>query len=155
MARERNLLTPTLLGVMAGARSQSVFAFVAWQRLDRRVGSRLGRTAATFAALGEAVGDKTPWVPDRTGRGPLFGRVLFGALGGIAVARHEGARALPAAVVGGAAAAVSTFVLHRTRRWLGRHTPLPDLAWALVEDGGVAALAVTAGRSLRDHQRKG
>jgi len=130
-------------------------AFIAWQGLDRRAASPLGRGATALAALGEAVGDKTPWVPDRTGPGPLFGRAAFGALGGVAVARFQGSSRLRGALVGGASAAVSTFALHRARRWLGRHTPLPDFAWALVEDGGVALLAVAAGRTLRPHQFEG
>ncbi len=155
MAHAMNLLTPAILGVMAGARSQSVPVFIAWRGLDDRAATSLGRGATALAALGEAVGDKTPWVPDRTGRGPLFGRVAFGALGGVAIARSEGSRPLCAALVGGASAAASTFVLHRARRWLGRHTPLPDLAWALFEDGCIALLAVAAGRTLRLHQPKG
>jgi len=155
MAHGANLVAPSLLGVMAGARSQSVLAFIAWHGLDRRAASPLGRSVTTLAALGEAVGDKTSWVPDRTAPGPLFGRIAFGALGGVAVARFEGSRPLCAAIVGGASAAVSTFALHRARRWLGRHTPLPGLAWALVEDGCVALLGVAASRRLSRHQSEG
>jgi len=149
------LLAPALLGVMAGARSQSVPAFVAWRGLDRRAASPLGRTATALAAVGEAGGDKTPWVPDRTAPGPFFGRVLFGALGGVAVARHQDSPPLPAAIVAGASAAVSTFALHRARRWLGRRTPLPDIAWAVGEDVCVATLAVVTGRILRPQPIEG
>lgn len=155
MAHRTNLVALAVLGVMAGARSQSVPAFVAWRGLDRRATSSLGRSATALAVLGEVVGDKTPWTPDRTAPGPLFGRIVFGALGGVAVARYEDSAMLPAAIVTGASAAVSTFVLHRARRWLGRHTPLPDLAWALFEDGCLALLAVAAGRRLRLQQSEG
>lgn len=151
-------LASALLGVMAGARSQSVLAFVAWRGLDARLANPLGRTATTLAALGEVIGDKTPWVPDRTATGPLAGRIAFGAVGGAAVARAVDAPVLSSALVGGATAGVATFALHRARRWLGQHTPLPDIAVALAEDACVVALALAADRSLGDlaqHQSKG
>ncbi len=125
-----------------------MLAFVAWRGLDARLASPLGRCGTTLAVLGECLGDKTPWVPDRTAPGPLAGRMVFGAIGGAAVARSEGAPILRSALVGGAAAGLATFGLHRARRWLGRHTPLPDVVIALAEDAGVLALAVLAGRRL-------
>lgn len=148
MASRTDLVLPVILGVMAGGRSQSVTAFIAWQSLDRRAASPLGRGAATLAALGEVIGDKTPLAPDRTEPGPLFGRMMFGAVGGAAVARHQCSSIVPSAIVGAVAAAAATFGFHRLRRWLGRSTPLPDIAWALAEDAGVAALGVAAARRL-------
>jgi len=133
---------------MAGGRSQSVTAFIAWQGLDRRAASPLGRAAATLAVAGEAVVDKTPLVPPRTQPGPLLGRMMFGAIGGAAVARHQRASIVPSAIIGATAAAAATFGFHRARRWLGQRTPLPDFAWAVAEDAGVAALGVAAARRL-------
>lgn len=149
------LLLPAILGVMSAGRSQSVGAFIAWQGLHPRAASPIGRGVTALAVAGEVIGDKTPWVPDRTNPGPLFGRTVIGAIGGAVLAHHRGTPILPAALAGAGAAAAGTFALHRARRWLGRHTPLPDLAWALVEDAGVAALGVAAARRLHRHEIEG
>lgn len=146
-------LSAALIGVMAGARSQSVLAFVAWRGLDSRLATPLGRSVTTLSALGEVIGDKTPWVPNRTAAGPLAGRILFGGVGGAAVGRSEGAPMVLTALVGGVAAGLATFVLHRARRWLGRRTPLPDAALALAEDACVIGLALATHRSLSESRR--
>lgn len=148
MASRTDLVLPAILGVMAGGRSQSVSAFIAWQGLDRRASTPLGRAAATLSLAGETVADKTPLVPPRTRVGSLFGRMVFGAMGGVAAARHRRGSVLPSVLVAGAAAAAATFGLNRARTWLGEHTPLPDFAWAIAEDAGVAALGVAAARRL-------
>ena len=81
-----------LIGVVAGLRSMTAPALVAW-------GARLGRlrlesTALTFLgsgvaawlltalALGELVADKLPRTPSRTTPGPFGARILTGALWG-------------------------------------------------------------------------
>lgn len=150
MERHPTRYCRVMLGVMAAGRTQSVSALVAWRGLEPHVGGTLGRVAATCSAAGEVIGDKLPWIPDRTAPGPLFGRVIFGAAGGALVERHEGGRGLRGALVGGATAAIATLVLHRTRRWLSRHTPLPAIAWGFAEDAAVAALGVAASRRIED-----
>ena len=148
MAKGPDPLLPVMLGVMAAGRSQSVGALIAWRGLHPLASGNLGRGLTTCSALGEVIGDKLPWIPDRTDPGPLFGRVLFGAAAGAVVERHEGGRGLRGAFLGGIAAGVATFVLHRTRRWLSRHTPLPAIAWGAAEDAAVAALGIAASRRI-------
>lgn len=135
-----------MLGVMAAGRSQSVPAFIAWRRVEPRVGGTLGRGVTACFAAGEVIIDKLPWTPDRTDPGPLFGRVVFGALGGAAIERSEGGSVLRGALLGGGTAAVATFALHRIRRWLTSHTPLPPIAWGVAEDAAIVALGVAAAR---------
>ncbi|MGE3962195.1 MAG: hypothetical protein AB7F65_11000 [Dehalococcoidia bacterium] len=149
MATRPDPVLPAILGVMAAGRSQSVPALIAWGQLDRRAGSNVGRGVATCLVASEVVGDKLPWIPDRTEAGPLAGRVAFGAAGGAAVERFEGGPGWRGALIGGAAAAAGTFAIHRVRRWLSEHTPLPPIAWGIAEDAGVAALGIAAARRLR------
>ena len=83
------------IGVVTGLRSMTGPAVVCWAAhlgwLNLE-GSRLAfmeSTAATYGfsvlALGELVADKLPFVPNRTSPGPLFGRIVLGALSGAAI----------------------------------------------------------------------
>jgi uncharacterized membrane protein/uncharacterized protein (UPF0548 family) len=141
-----------LLGAVAGMRSQLPIALLGLESsrgrfdpgrswLARRLATPGGVAAAVLASVGELVGDKLPVIPDRTRPGPLTGRVAIGTLVGAVVYQDADLPVAYGAVVGAVAAAASTFALARARAALGRRTPLPDLAWGVVED----ALAVTLG----------
>jgi len=80
------------IGLVTGLRSLTGPALVCWAAhlgwLNLE-GSRLTfmeSTVATYAfstmALGELIADKLPFIPNRTSPGPLFGRVVLGALSG-------------------------------------------------------------------------
>jgi uncharacterized membrane protein/uncharacterized protein (UPF0548 family) len=141
-----------LLGAVAGMRSQLPIALLGLESyrgrfhpdrswLARRLATPGGVTAAVLASVGELVGDKLPVIPDRTRSGPFTGRVAIGSVVGAAVYQDADRPAPYGAVVGAVAAAASTLALARARTALGRRTPLPDLAWGVVED----ALALTLG----------
>jgi uncharacterized membrane protein len=141
-----------LLGAVAGMRSLLPIALLGLESsrgrfdpgrtwLARRLATPGGVAAALLASVGELVGDKLPVIPDRTRPGPLAGRVVIGTLVGAAVYQDAHRPVAYGAVVGAAAAAASTLALARARTALGRRTPLPDLAWGLVED----VLALTVG----------
>ncbi|HJX87294.1 MAG TPA: DUF4126 family protein, partial [Gemmatimonadales bacterium] len=86
------LLLALALGVLAGLRSMTPPAVVAWAarlghlELDPTPLAFLGSAVAAWlfaaAALGELVGDKLPFTPNRTRRGPFVARLLTGALSG-------------------------------------------------------------------------
>jgi uncharacterized membrane protein/uncharacterized protein (UPF0548 family) len=141
-----------LLGAVAGMRSQLPIALLALERargrfdpgrswLARRLATPAGVAAAALASAGELAGDKLPVIADRTRPGPFTGRVAIGALVGAAAYQDADRLAAHGAVAGAIAAAGSTLALARARTALARRTPLPDLAWGVVED----ALAVTLG----------
>jgi uncharacterized membrane protein len=141
-----------LLGAVAGMRSQFPIALLGLESasgrfdparswLARRLATPGGVAAAVLASVGELVADKLPGIPARTQPGPLTGRVAIGTLVGVAVYQDANQPAPYGAVVGAVAAAASTLTLARARTALGRRTPLPDLAWGVVED----ALALTLG----------
>jgi uncharacterized membrane protein/uncharacterized protein (UPF0548 family) len=155
------LLRAMLLGAVAGMRSQLPIALLglessrgrfdpghAW--LARRLATPGGVTAAVLASTGELVGDKLPVIPDRTRPGPLTGRVAIGSLAGAAVYQDAHRPVAYGAVVGAVAAAGTTLALARARTALGRRTPLPDLAWGLVEDAMALTLGLLAVRSRPD-----
>jgi uncharacterized membrane protein len=147
-----------LLGAVAGMRSQLPIALLGLESyrgrfhpdrswLARRLATPGGVTAAVLASVGELVGDKLPIIPDRTRSGPFTGRVAIGSVVGAAVYQDADRPAPCGAVVGAVAAAASTLALARARTALGRRTPLPDLAWGVVEDALALTLGLLAVRS--------
>lgn len=154
----RDLLSVILLGAVAGGRSLSAPATIAWcargrdEGVPRLIGSPVFRGSVTVLALGEVIADKTPWIPDRTAPAVLPGRLLMGAVAGASYARlrEAGAKRIAwAALVGGVAGVASAFVFRRFRRWLAAHTVMAPLVVALGEDATVLALAAAAARPLR------
>lgn len=149
------------VGVMAGMRSLSAPALVAhtFAHDGARARGRLGRalSSATVArtletlAVGEAVADKTPWVPDRVDPLPLAGRAVSGALAGAAMGSDRRARRSRLAMIGAAAAVASTLVAFRVRRGAARTGTVSAVAAGLLEDALVVALGagVSAWRRRR------
>jgi uncharacterized membrane protein len=146
------------LGIVAGLRSMTPVAVVAWAaRLGRLelgptplawLGSGLAAWLFAAAAVGELVADKLPFTPDRTAPGPFVARLLTGALtGGALAAGHAGSLA-GGAVAGAAGAVVGTFGGYRARTGLVRALGAPDYVVALLEDlvavGGAILLVLAA-----------
>lgn len=100
-----------------------------------------------LAAAGEVVGDKLPGAPDRTAPPVLGGRLASGALvgAGIAAARRDSLWA--GALVGAAAAGVSTFVMLRVRTALPAMLGTSDLPVAIMEDVAAVGLALGCARA--------
>lgn len=80
------------IGLVTGLRSLTGPALVCWAahlgwlNLEGSRVEFMQSTLATYGfsalALGELVADKLPFIPSRTSPGPLFGRVVLGALSG-------------------------------------------------------------------------
>jgi uncharacterized membrane protein len=132
------------IGLVTGLRSMTGPALVCWAAhlgwLNLE-GSRLAfmeSTVATYTfsalALGELVADKLPFIPNRTSPGPLFGRVVLGALSGAALCISTGYSSALGAIVGGAGGVVGAFAGYRARAVLVKSSGLPDWAIALLED---------------------
>jgi uncharacterized membrane protein len=152
------LLLALGLGIVAGLRSMTAPAVVAWAarlgHLDLGstplawLGSAVAAWLLAAAAVGELIADKLPFTPNRTALGPFVGRLLTGALaGGALVAGHGGSLA-GGAVAGAAGAVVGTFGGYRARTGLVRALGTPDYVVALLEDlvavGGAILLATAA-----------
>jgi uncharacterized membrane protein len=84
--------------------------------LVRFFSSDFSASALGFVAAGELLGDKLPIAPDRTWLPALIGRACTGAAVGAALFELNGDRALPGALLGGAAAVASAFTTEYLRR---------------------------------------
>ena len=145
------LLLAFFIGVIAGLRTMTAPAVVAWAanrhwlNLDNSLLAFMGSTAAvavfTLLALGELVVDKLPSTPNRTRRLGLIGRSVTGGLSGAAAA-VSGAQSITAgAVLGVAGAIAGAFAGYQVRKRLVRALNVPDFVIALFED----ALAIGGG----------
>ncbi len=132
------------IGLVTGLRSMTGPALVCWAAhlgwLNLE-GSRLvfmESTLATYSfsalALGELVADKLPFIPNRTSPGPLFGRVILGALSGAALCVATGHSLAIGAILGGAGGAMGAFAGYQARARLVKTSRLPDWVIALSED---------------------
>jgi uncharacterized membrane protein len=95
-------------------------------------------------AVGEVLADKLPVVPARTQAGPLFGRALFGALCGWAIAGRAGRSQSAGAAVAALGAIASAYGGYYARKFIDERVGIPDPVVALAEDGlafGLARLA--------------
>jgi uncharacterized membrane protein len=114
---------------------------------DRRPFSLLAtRRVATMllaAAAGEVVADKLPFIPPRTSRGPLLGRITFGALVGVTAFAADDEPIPVGALVGGLTAAWGSFAGLWARTQL-TNNGLPPLLAGVTGDVLAAALAVPA-----------
>jgi uncharacterized membrane protein len=149
------------LGILAGLRSMTPVAVVAWAA---RLGQHdLGRTPLAWlgsgiaawlfapAALGELVADKLPFTPNRTALGPFVGRLFTGALAGAVLAAGHGGSPAAGALAGALGAVAGTFGGYRARTGLVRALGTPDYVVALLEDAvavGGAILLVLAARQV-------
>jgi uncharacterized protein (UPF0548 family)/uncharacterized membrane protein len=138
MTPERRIAAAALLGAVCGMRT---FAGPAALAARGRVDGTAARVMLTAAAVGEAIGDKTPLVPRRTGAPALAGRVASGALCGRALAGAPGLAA------GGAGALAGALGAYRARTALTRLTGLPGAAVGVGEDAVAAAAAALATRA--------
>ncbi|MGN6390625.1 MAG: DUF4126 domain-containing protein [Gemmatimonadales bacterium] len=149
-----------LVGVVAGLRSMTAPAFVAWGarlgrlRLDGTALAWLGSGVAAWIclalALGELVADKLPRTPSRTRPGPFIVRLVTGALSGAGLAVGAGGSLAAGAVLGALGAVVGTLGGYHARAGLVPALGVPDSVVALVEDliaVGGAVLLVQAART--------
>jgi uncharacterized membrane protein len=133
-----------LLGTIAGLRSMTAPAAVAWGarlgwlRLDGSPLAFLGSAAAAYLLTGlmlaELVGDKLPKTPSRTRPGPFLARIVTGGLAGAALTAGTGGSIAIGAVLGALGAVAGTLGGYRARTGLVRALGVPDYTVALVED---------------------
>jgi uncharacterized membrane protein len=138
------LLLAFLIGVVAGLRTMTAPAVVAWAanrhwlNLDNSLLAFMGSTAAvaifSVLALGELVIDKLPSTPNRTKLPGLIGRSVLGGLSGAAVAVAGAQSIATGAVLGVAGAIAGAFAGYEIRKRLVHALKVPDFVIALLED---------------------
>jgi len=145
------LLLSFLIGVIAGLRTMTAPALVAWAanrhwlNLLNSPLALMASTAAvvifTLGALGELVVDKLPSTPNRTKPLGLIGRSVLGGLSGAAIAA-SGAQSIALGTLLGATGAITgAFAGYEVRKRLMRALKVPDFVIAILED----AVAIAGG----------
>jgi uncharacterized membrane protein len=129
------------VGAVCGMRTLLMPALVA-----RSVpGSRAGTRILSLAAVGELLGDKLPFTPDRTEAPSLAARAVSGAVTAASLASRSRRPAMPSAVIAAASAILSAHLMIRLRKRADR--TLPDPFVATVEDCLALVLANAVIRS--------
>jgi uncharacterized membrane protein len=140
------------LGMCAGLRSMIAPAAIAWAAQFSL--SELRQTSLSFLAApatayiltalacAELVGDKLPFTPSRLTIGPLAGRIIMGALCGMALCAATHQALTFGGIAGGIGAIAGAYIGYHLRRLLTTHLKLPDFLVALAEDAVAIAAAV-------------
>jgi uncharacterized membrane protein len=141
-----------LIGVIAGLRTMTAPAVVAWAanrhwlNLSNSPLAFMGSTAAvavfSVLALSELVIDKLPSTPNRTRLVGLIGRTVLGGLSGAGVAVAGSQSIAPGAILGVAGAITGAFAGYEVRKRLVRALKVPDFVIALLEDAAAIAGAL-------------
>jgi len=148
-----------LLGILAGLRSVTPPAAVAWAarlgwlHLEGTPLAFLGSAVAAYVLTGlmlaELVGDKLPKTPSRTQPGPFVGRVVTGGLAGAALTAGVGGSLALGTVLGLLGAVAGTLGGYRVRTGLVRALRMPDYVVALGEDAVAVGGAFLIVASIR------
>jgi uncharacterized membrane protein len=133
-----------LIGVVAGLRSLTAPAVVAWAAhrnwidLHSSPLSFMGSTAAvvvfTLGAVGELIADKLPSTPSRLKPTGFIARIVLGGLSGAAVAASTSQSMALGAVLGASGGIAGAFVGYELRTRLVRALGAPDFLIAGLED---------------------
>jgi len=139
-----SLLLALGMGVVAGLRSMTAPALVAWAAhwgwIDLAgsplafMGSAWAVGVFTLGAVGELVADLLPTTPARTRAFPLAARIVMGLLTGACLGTAGGASTWLAALLGAIGAIAGTFGGYRARVGLVRWFHCPDFRIAVPED---------------------
>ena len=131
------------IGVMAGLRSLTAPAVVAWAAywgwLDLQgsyiafLASAPARYLLLVLAFGELIADKLPSTPNRTAALGLGARIVTGSISGMAIGLASG-RPVVGAICGALGAVTGAFAGFEVRHRLVRRLQIPDLFIALMED---------------------
>ena len=107
-------------------------------------------TALKAAAAGELLADKMPFTPARITPPPLLWRVMWGALLGAALTMDKRRpNPLPAALIGGVAALLTTYLAYFVRKQAGQRLRIPDPMLGAAEDALAVALSASISREIK------
>jgi len=133
-----------LIGIVAGLRSLTAPAVVAWGahvgwlNLHGSPVAFIGSTTAvaifSLLAIGELVADKLATTPKRTALAPLLARIITGGLCGACLCAAAGKPLLLGALLGGTGGVIGAFLGYQTRKRLVRDLHIRDFVVAVCED---------------------
>jgi uncharacterized membrane protein len=144
MSASEVLLLAFLLGVVAGLRSLTAPAVLAWAahrnwlNLHNSPLSFMTSTAAMVIflvlAVVELIADQLPSTPSRTAPPGLIARIVLGGLSGAGIAVAGSQSLVLGAVLGMGGALIGTFGGYQARMRLVKVLKVPDLVIAILED---------------------
>ncbi|WP_149404118.1 hypothetical protein [Dictyobacter arantiisoli] len=132
------------LGIVAGLRSMTPLAVLTWSETE--VAPKL-KTITALLAAGELIGDKLPFTPSRLKPGSVLFRLTIGATAGALLCKRIQQPVLTGAIRGAVGAAIGTVAGYAYRTVAADVTGIPDIVWAIIEDGvavGLGRLATTS-----------
>jgi uncharacterized membrane protein len=145
-----NLILAGAIGIVAGLRSLTAPAVVAWGahlgwlNLHGSPLAFMGSTTAvvvfSLLAIGELIGDKLPTIPTRTAPAPLIARIITGGLCGACLCAAAEKSLFLGTLLGGIGGLVGAFLGYGIRRRLDLH--INDLLVAVCEDATAIGLAL-------------
>ncbi len=138
------------LGAVAGMRAMlapvATTRYLSKQKpakgLAKALSSDIAQNIVATLAVGELIGDKLPFTPNRTEAGGVSARILTGAIAGGVLFKSKNKDIALGAAIGGVSALAATFLFFNARRALGKNTVIPDVVTAIVED--IAAVSIAA-----------
>ena len=145
------------IGAVAGMRAMTASAALSWAAPGWigpsifRAGHARPALATTLLALGEIIGDKLPFAPDRRIPPSLAARLAIGGAGGAALAGRGGSP-LTGAAYGVAGALIGTYG-GRAARALTARIGL-DWTGALIEDALAIGVAISAVQLAQEGRRR-
>jgi uncharacterized membrane protein len=138
------LLLAFAIGVVAGLRSMTPLAVVAWFAQLRWPDVRQSHLSLmtapvtvwvfTVLACAELVADKLPFTPSRLSAGPLGARILSGALSAAVLGAAARQPVLVVTIVGGVGAIAGAFAGYAARTRIAPRAGVPPLPAAMIED---------------------
>jgi uncharacterized membrane protein len=144
MGASEVLLLAFLIGVVAGLRSLTAPAALAWAAHHNWLNihnsplsfmaSRAAMIIFVLLAVFELIADQLPKTPSRTAPPGLIARIVMGALCGAGIAIAGSQTLWIGALLGIVGALVGTFGGYQARTGLVRASKLPDLVVATLED---------------------
>ncbi len=135
-------LRASQLGIVAGLRSMMPFALLTWA--DNFHTSSKIKNLTIALAVGEAIVDKLPITSSRLKSGSFITRITVGALAGTLLCRRLHGSPLQGALRGALGASVGSIVGYTYRLVAAQMTNIPDVVWALLEDGAAYRLGMNA-----------
>ncbi|GLV57211.1 hypothetical protein KDH_40480 [Dictyobacter sp. S3.2.2.5] len=129
------------LGIAVGLRSMTPIAVLT---TTSNQSSPTLKKVTTFLAVGEAIADKLPVIPSRVSKGPFLGRIVIGAVAGAVLNKRLQQPPMMGAMRGALGAALGTIAGYTFRSFAPNATGIPDIIWALAEDGIAFTLATSA-----------
>jgi uncharacterized membrane protein len=152
------LILAFAIGVVAGLRSMTPLAVVAWFAHLRWPDLRqthfsfmaAAPTAWVFTVLAcaELVADKLPFTPSRLTAGPLGARIVSGGVCASVLCFAANQSVFLGAIVGVIGGLAGAFAGYTARTRLAPRAAVPPLAAALIEDVVAIALAIAVAASL-------